>query len=68
MRLGLVNGAHYVSETEQQDQVRTKALLLYWAHSKAPIEGICVYRAAEAFMLHAPSYVCFWHSEHCSTD
>ena len=32
MRLGLVGGAHYVSEAVLQDQVRTKALLLFWAH------------------------------------
>ena len=57
LRLGYIDSTHFVGETLAQEDVRNKALLFYWTHSKEPMAGISVYRDARQFVLSAPSYV-----------
>ena len=44
-RMGLFDGVYYIEDYDLQEQLRSKTLLLYWAHCKEPTSGICFSRS-----------------------
>ena len=59
MQLGFIDNTYFASDTLTQEDVRSKAMLFYWTHSKEPMAGISVYRRARQVALSAPSYTPF---------
>ena len=61
--MGLIDDVYHTEDSDPQEQMRSQTLLLYWAHCKEPLSGICVFRRTKWSVALAPCHVCFWHHE-----